>query len=92
MFGSNNVNVITKFLSKIGTHCKTKGGKECVFPFRFRGKTYRGCLPDPEYKGETWCSTKVYSNGTHVGGEGKYGLCSSDCPKHRGRDAIKVFK
>ena len=78
------------------TSCITKSGpsagKECVFPFEFNGKTYHGCPPDLEDKMETWCSTKVYSNGTHVGGQGEYGLCSSDCPKHRGRNTFKVFK
>jgi len=30
-------------------------------------------------QGQTWCSTKVDSNGVHVNGEGKYGFCSPDC-------------
>ena len=65
--------------------CKTKitkdkpESKECVLPFRYNGKLYNGCPPDPDVDGEYWCSTKVKRDGTHV--LGNYGLCNSECPK-----------
>jgi len=58
-------------------------GAECVFPFSWGGKTYRGCTPwtyGGTFQGRGWCSTKTNEEGLHVNGEGNYGFCSSDCP------------
>ena len=32
---------------------------ECIFPMRYQGKVYYGCVPDRDGKQECdWCSTK----------------------------------
>ena len=55
-------------------------GKECQFPFIFEDKTRTGCTTDTDPEGKPWCSTKVDSQGVHVGGGGHWAHCSPDCP------------
>ena len=57
-------------------------GKECTFPFQFGDVTYNECTYDANEPGDTepWCSTLTDSDGVHVGGQGNWGWCSSDCP------------
>lgn len=55
-------------------------GAKCVFPFKFKGKTYNGCPPDLANPGRGWCSTQTDSNGNHVSGQGNYGFCENSCP------------
>merc|ERR1711983_386761 len=57
-------------------------GSACIFPFTFNGVRYVSCAEwvyGGENQGQKWCSTKVDSSGVHVNGEGKYGICGSDC-------------
>jgi len=57
-------------------------GSACIFPFTFNSVTYVSCAEwvyGGEFQGQKWCSTKVDSSGVHVNGEGKYGICASDC-------------
>ena len=63
----------------LGTNCfpisGPETGKPCIFPFLYKGVIYDECTNmDHDQK---WCSTKVYSAGTHV--DGKYGHCGNDC-------------
>jgi len=64
------------------TSCQTNGGANsganCVFPFTFRGVTYDGCTTVAD--DQLWCSTLTDSDGVHIGGQGNWGYCSSDCP------------
>jgi len=69
--------------------CVTNGGasagKLCIFPFMYNGITYTTCaLENDGY----WCSTKVDSNGVHIGNQGNWGTCGSDCnpgsPRNQG--------
>ena len=60
---------------------------QCEFPFKFKGKTYNGCIDYIDIKngqkvpGDPWCSTKVSgSDRRHVSGGGHYGKCHSSCP------------
>ena len=58
--------------------CKTNGGdvgRQCVFPFIYKGTTYSSCTNAGE--DFYWCSTKVDESGNHVSGE--WGNCNSDC-------------
>jgi len=43
--------------------CKTVQGQPCIFPFRYRGKTYHQCTHDYTTNGKPWCAYKVRSNG-----------------------------
>ena len=54
-------------------------GAKCVFPFKYKGKTYTGCPPVLGNPGRTWCSTKTDSDGNHVSGGANFGFCSSHC-------------
>ena len=38
-----------------------------------------------------WCSTKVDDNGTHIGGQGKWGYCDSKCPTEKGEFKKKIL-
>ena len=64
------LNLLILCISSPCPGCKTSGGlnpgKPCIFPFKFEGKTYFGCPPEPDAPGKTWCSTKVDSFGNHV--------------------------
>ena len=65
--------------------CLTTGGgstgKECILPFKYNGKKYTKC--GWKYgESKPWCSTKVV-NGRHVGGQGEWGYCGSDCSAYR---------
>ena len=68
------------------TICRTVRGPDsgypCVFPFRFEGVLHKECTFVGNYPGETepWCSTLTNSNDDHVGGQGNWGFCASDCP------------
>ena len=65
--------------------CRTTGidgGKknaECIFPFIYKGVRYSKCLW-AEGESNPWCSTKVTKHGFHVGGQGEWGHCNSNCP------------
>jgi hypothetical protein len=68
--------------------CTTTGGPSpnhpCIFPFHHCGVTYSSCTS--AYLGKSWCSTATYPNGTHMKGQGKYGLCPPSCP---GAEAVQ---
>mmetsp|Transcript_72565 Transcript_72565/g.114903 ORF Transcript_72565/g.114903 Transcript_72565/m.114903 type:complete len:481 (-) Transcript_72565:142-1584(-) len=55
--------------------CKTKAGLECVFPFKYKGVDYAGCLTQGH--NEAWCYTEV--DGTGTGVEGHWGACAPSC-------------
>ena len=59
--------------------CQTKDGRDCKLPFTYQNITHQTCLVDPIDPKETWCSTKIDSNGVHINGIGNYGFCSDDC-------------
>ena len=35
----------------------------CVFPFRYKGRTYTKCTDYESTNGQPWCATKVDSDG-----------------------------
>jgi len=63
----------------------------CIFPFKFKGKIYNACPPDPEFPSRTWCSTKVDNRGKHVTGQGKYGFCEESCPRHKNKKPVNLI-
>ena len=67
-----------------GDKCMTDGGadpnKPCIFPLKFNGGTHYACIWDPmDSSAAAWCSTKVDDQGNHIGGQGNWGNCGSDC-------------
>ena len=48
----------------------------CIFPFVLNNVTYNNCALDTE---GFWCSTKVDSNGNHIGKQGNWGICGQKC-------------
>ena len=52
----------------------------CVFPFKFRDKEYNKCTTVADDNNKPWCSTKVDSNGFHIGKEQNWGYCGPQCP------------
>ena len=62
------------------TEVRTYNGvesKDCIFPFKFKGKTYASCTKDHTTNNKVWCATKVDSIGTVI--DGKWGDCDSSC-------------
>ena len=66
--------------------CKTVGGADpgqpCIFPFAFHGGSYTECTTDGNAPDDLnpKCSTLTDEYGIHVGGQGKWGYCSPQCP------------
>ena len=64
----------------IPNHCRTVSGKDCIFPFIFKGNTYNACTM-VNFASIPWCSTAVDSStGIHIAG--KWGNCMTGtrCP------------
>merc|ERR550514_1594109 len=46
----------------------------CLFPFKFKGRTYEGCTTDDDELGRAWCATSRDRHGQLE--KGKWGYCS----------------
>ena len=69
--------------------------KDCVFPFRYKGKKYSTCTTFDSENGKAWCATKIDSNGNVV--TGKWGDClqgcfENKCRTEKGFDCVFPFK
>merc|ERR1719259_192326 len=49
--------------------CETVLGQKCVFPFTYRGKTYRQCTFDSTTNGKAWCAYETREDGSAVPGK-----------------------
>lgn len=58
---------------KPSTTCSTTKGVKCVFPFKYKGKTYTTCTSAYHY-GKPWCSTTTKADGSYI--KGKWGNCN----------------
>ena len=54
-------------------------GLFCSIPFIYKGRKYNGCTMADASDGKPWCSALIDRNGVHVGGQGKWGHCPSNC-------------
>ena len=53
--------------------------KPCVFPFKYRGKTYNHCTNEGFYDGLFWCSTLTnIETKEHMEGAGFWGFCENE--------------
>ena len=59
--------------------CSTTDGKQCVFPFKYKGVVYNGCTKTKN-RNVLWCSTKTDEQGNYILG-GNWGNCSETCQK-----------
>ena len=59
-------------------------GADCVFPFTIKEVVYSACAKDWDEDDTPWCSTLTDQNGIHVGGQGKWGHCASNCAIQKG--------
>ena len=48
------------------TECKTVKGNNCIFPFKYKGKSYSSCTKVESANGAGWCATEVDSAGQVV--------------------------
>ena len=58
--------------------CKTVQGKDCIFPFNYKGETYNSCTKAESSNGAAWCATEVDTTGEVV--NNKWQDCDSLCP------------
>ena len=54
--------------------CYTKEGRECIFPFTYKGEIYTKCTSIDVY--QPWCATEFNTADNLIGG---WGLCLEDC-------------
>ena len=59
--------------------CKTKEGKECYFPFKYKGKFKNGCTKDGSPTGALWCPTESNFDST-PSKSNNWGYCMDSCP------------
>ena len=80
---SDNVVNIFDLLKRVSpilkySECKSVGGEDCIFPFKFKGKTYTSCTTTESVNGAAWCATKVDSDDNVVRNFWKD--CEEGCP------------
>ena len=59
--------------------CKTKDGKECYFPFEYKGELKNGCINEDPPTGKLWCYTKSNSKSNKFKSK-DWGICMDSCP------------
>ncbi len=83
-----NISAFTCFAMEIQSN-KTK---PCVFPFKFKNRTYNGCTNIDNPNSLTWCPTKVHDNGKHFSSDGFWGECSGNCDMDLYGKGMKIRK
>merc|ERR1711976_125381 len=58
--------------------CRTEQGSSCVFPFTYKGVTYKSCTTAESDNNKAWCATEVDSEGVVV--NNKWQDCAEGCP------------
>jgi len=57
--------------------CKSENGRDCVFPFKYKGTTYNQCTKKGSKK--AWCANEVNER-TGVAVSGEWADCEAGCP------------
>jgi len=58
--------------------CKSTIGNDCIFPFKFKGKSYNKCTTAGSDNGAPWCATEVDESGEVI--RNKWEDCEEGCP------------
>ena len=59
-------------------------GRDCVFPFSYRGQSYSSCTAAQSENGAAWCATEVDSSGIVV--TNTWQDCKPECPRNAGME------
>jgi len=55
-----------KIVAAPNPECETITGRRCVFPFTYKGKTYKSCTLDETSNGKPWCAYETQRDGNAV--------------------------
>ena len=77
--GSGNAGSTGGSQSKGTQLCKSENGRDCVFPFKYKGTTYNQCTKKGSKNGVAWCANEV-NDRTGVVVSGKWSDCDAGCP------------
>ena len=79
--GISHCNSFCEDVSKGPRGCRAESGEECVWPFIHRGVTHVNgeCTMVSSRTGKPWCSVKTDENNVHVGNQGHWRDCNSNC-------------
>ena len=55
-------------------------GRDCVFPFTYRGQSYSSCTAAESANGAAWCATEVDSSGAVI--RNTWQDCELECPRN----------
>eukprot|EP00095_Tigriopus_kingsejongensis_P005107 maker-scaffold161_size295871-snap-gene-1.36 protein:Tk05107 transcript:maker-scaffold161_size295871-snap-gene-1.36-mRNA-1 annotation:"cysteine-rich motor neuron 1 protein" len=58
--------------------CRTTTGRDCIFPFTFKGQTFTECTTFESLNEKPWCAVAVDENNEAL--EGQWADCSDGCP------------
>ena len=50
----------------VSSDCRTEQGNTCVFPFTYKGVTYKSCTTAESDNNKAWCATEVDTEGVVV--------------------------
>ena len=81
-----------KTCTTMSTQGRSQGGLPCVFPWKYKGKTYNSCTMDWDIELRPWCATKVDENGDVF--STNFGYCGANCPlegKYNHSEIISKF-
>ena len=59
------------------TECRTTDNKNCLFPFRYKGRLFSSCITLDS--SEAWCSLNTDENDNHVDDGNSKGICQESC-------------
>jgi len=66
--------------------------KPCVFPFKFKNRTYKGWTSIDNPNLLPWCPTKVHDNGEYISSKGQWGECFGTCETDLHGKGMKIRK
>jgi hypothetical protein len=73
--------------------CKTQSsgpgtGKDCVFPFKYKGQTYKKCTKVDTNNGRAWCAYNIQPGTEFPKDNQHWGDCENGCPGTDGKEFV----